>query len=222
MEMSDISLVFSSVEKSIINQENPRINVELMPWIQRVNPNSKRYEERSDILFIGSFIHKPNIDSLMWFVKNIFPLVKNRIEGIKLIVVGSNPTAEVLDLGTNDVVVKGYVPDASPYFENARIMVAPLRYGAGVKGKVLEAMSYGLPVVTTSIGAEGIDLQNRENVFIAEEPHAIAEYIVELYTSKVLWNKISVNSMDHIAKNHSMEYAGSRFATFFKDVMKTQ
>lgn len=222
MEVSDISLVFSSVEKSIINQENPRIHIELMPWIQKINPNNKGYEKRSDILFIGSFIHKPNIDSLVWFVKSIFPLVKNEIKDIKLIVVGSNPTAEILDLGTNDVVVKGYVPDASPYFENTRIMVAPLRYGAGVKGKVLEAMSYGLPVVTTSIGAEGIELQNRENVFIAEEPRAIAECIVELYTSKVMWNKISVNSMDYIIKNHSMEYARNSFATFFGDVVKTQ
>jgi GT2 family glycosyltransferase len=217
MEKSDVSLVFSSFEKSIVENENPRVNIELMPWIQELNCSNKRYENRIDILFIGGFTHKPNVDSLLWFVKSIFPLIRSKIKGIRLVVVGSNPTKEIFDLGTDDIVVKGYVPDASPYFENSRVMVAPLRYGAGVKGKVLEAMSYGLPVVTTPIGAEGIDLHNGQNGFIAEEPYVIAKYVIELYTSKSLWEEMSVNSTNHIAKNYSLEYARKSFTAYFGD-----
>jgi glycosyltransferase involved in cell wall biosynthesis len=115
-------------------------------------------------------------------------------------------------------MVKGYATDVSPFFENARVMVAPLRYGAGVKGKILEAMSHGLPVVTTPIGAEGINLRNGHDVFIAEEPHVVAEYVIALYTSKSLWEKISLNSTDYIEKNHSLQNARNSFTAYFGDV----
>jgi glycosyltransferase involved in cell wall biosynthesis len=107
--------------------------------------------------------------------------------------VGSHITETVKSLASRDVVAVGYVPDLMPYLEGCRVFVAPLRYGAGIKGKIAQSMGFGLPVVTTSIGAEGMNLIDGEHVLIADSPAAFASAVVRLYTNDLLWEEMSQN-----------------------------
>ena len=126
-------------------------------------------------------------------------------------IVGSNPTTEVTSLQSDDIVVTGFVKDVSPYFDNCRVFVAPLRFGAGMKGKITQCMSLGLPLVTTTIGAEGIGLVNGINALIADDPREFAESVLKLYSDEQLWNSFSKSSIRHIRENYSVEVIRKKF-----------
>ena len=116
---------------------------------------------------------------------------------------GSHPTQEILALAKEDLQVTGYVPDLDPLFAKSRVFVAPLRYGAGVKGKIITSMVEGLPVVTTTIGNEGLNLADGREGFIADDPEAFAAQTVELYTNQALWERMVTNANDFIQRNYS-------------------
>lgn len=109
--------------------------------------------------------------------------------------------------GKDGIKVLGYVKDLSDLFENIRISVAPLRYGAGVKGKIVTSLSYGVPCVATSIAAEGMGLKDGENILIADSPSQFAESILRLYNSPNLWENLSTNGLDFVKQNFSIETA---------------
>jgi glycosyltransferase involved in cell wall biosynthesis len=175
----------------------------------------KSFNERKDIMFIGSFLHQPNEDAVLYFVKEVFPLIKKKIPDVKFFVVGSDPLDSILKLDSETIKVTGYVKDVLPYFENCRVFVAPLRYGAGMKGKIGQSMAYGLPVVTTTIGAEGIGLKNDVNALIADEPEEFADSVIRLYTDEELWEGISMNAIEHIERNYSKEAIGRKISEVF-------
>jgi glycosyltransferase involved in cell wall biosynthesis len=151
----------------------------------------------------------------LWFAREVFPLVKKEIRDIKFIVMGSNPTPKVRELQSNEIEVTGYVPDISGYFDNARVFVAPLRYGAGLKGKVLQAMSYGLPVVTTPVGAEGISLTDGEDVLIAKDAADFARKTVNAYVDQALWEKLSHGALRFVEEKVSVDNAEAFFKSLF-------
>jgi GT2 family glycosyltransferase len=189
---SDVTLLFSEVEKEIIRKENPEIATAILSWVQPINGLKKVFKEKKDLVFIGGFAHMPNEDAVEWFVEEIFPLIKNKIHGIRFIVIGSHPTKRVSAMDSKDVLVKGFVKDVGAHFQDSRVFVAPLRYGAGFKGKIVHAMSYGLPVVTTSTGAEGMGLKDGENVLIADNAEDFADKVVALYDDQSAWDNLSV------------------------------
>src|SRR5690606_4514163 len=122
------------------------------------------------------FRHDPNLDGVTWFVNEIWPGVRARHPAARLTVIGSYPTRAVHALGeTAGVTVLGYVPDLEPHLDRAAVAIAPLRFGAGMKGKVTDAMAAGLPVVTTTIGAQGLDLVGGRHAWIADDADAFAE-----------------------------------------------
>ena len=139
---------------------------------------------------------------------------------VKLFIIGSNPSAQILDLGSvENVIITGYIADVSPSFEKARVFVAPLRYGAGYKGKIAHAMSYGLPVVTTSIGAEGMNLSEYENVLIGDTPKEFADKTIAAYKDEDLWNKLSQNSLKYVREICSSQSAIRKFAEIFEQLI---
>ena len=209
-ESSDITFVVSSSEKALLLKENPGLNIAVVSNIHDITKPQKPFSGRKDVLFVGSFGHLPNIDAVAYFVNDIFPLIKRNLPDLHVYIVGSNPTKEVLPLGSSDVTVTGHVKDLTPYFENCKVFVAPLRYGAGVKGKINQSMSYGLPVVTTTIGAEGMALTQGEDILVADEPQKFAESIVLLYNDENLWNKLSRGSIEHVQRNYSSEVTKER------------
>jgi GT2 family glycosyltransferase len=205
MEMSDVTLVVSPVEKEIINNGNPQIWVEIISNILEVKGANTPFSDRKDIMFVGNFIHPPNADAVKWFVKEIFPLVKEKLPGVKFYITGDNPTGEIMALASQDVVVTGFVKDLTIYFEKCRVFVAPLRYGAGVKGKINQSMSYGLPVISTTIGIEGMQLKDGVDILVADTPGEFVDNIVRLYLDEELWNKISSNSIINVQNNFSYD-----------------
>ncbi|MDT7605058.1 MAG: hypothetical protein QOF61_3055, partial [Acidobacteriota bacterium] len=126
----------------------------------------------------------------------------------KLHVVGDNVPPEIAALASADVWVLGYVPDIEPLFASARVMVAPLRFGAGVKGKIGDALAHGLPVVTTSIGAEGMGFSDGVEALISDEPRAFADAVVRAYTDAALWQQLSDSGYAHLARGFTPQIVG--------------
>lgn len=202
----DTTLVVSSFERDIMLKESPLLHVEILSIIHEIYPPTTSFSERKNIMFLGGFDHLPNVDAVKYFVQEIFPGIKREIPDIKFYIVGSNPPKEIISLNSDDTIVTGFVKDLSPYFENCRALVAPLRYGAGVKGKIVEAMAHGLPVVTTTVGTEGMDLTEGENILTADTPEEFARKVVILYNDGILWNKLSDNSLIAIDKKFSYNF----------------
>ncbi|MEM5772526.1 MAG: glycosyltransferase family 4 protein, partial [Candidatus Aenigmatarchaeota archaeon] len=205
MNNADITLVVTEEEKECILKELPNINVKIVPNIHSVSDNVPSYRQRKDIMFIGGFRHYPNVDAVLYFKESIWPIIHQEDENIRFICVGSNPPEEIIKLNSKDIIVTGYVENIDYFFETCRVFVAPLRFGAGMKGKVGQSMSYGLPVVTTSIGAEGLKLNNFKNALITDNAKEFAKYTLELYNNEKLWNELSTNSINHIKLNFSFQ-----------------
>ncbi|HEX4480760.1 MAG TPA: glycosyltransferase, partial [Rudaea sp.] len=156
MRASDVTLVVSAAEKEILSRELPQARIEVVSNVHEIYGRRREFAERRDLVFVGGFQHPPNVDAVLWFVREVFPRVRERLGDITFNVVGSKAPPAILELAHDGVVVHGYVQDIAPFMDGCRLALAPLRYGAGVKGKVNMAMSYGLPVVATSPAAEGM------------------------------------------------------------------
>jgi GT2 family glycosyltransferase/ssDNA-binding Zn-finger/Zn-ribbon topoisomerase 1 len=154
------------------------------------------FEERNDIIFIGS-THTPNIDALYFLYTEIMPIVWKQIPDLRVNIIGSVNTA-ITDINHPNFVFHGYVHCIESFFKSNLIMVAPLRYGAGVKGKIGQAFEYYLPVITSSIGAEGMNLKNKENALIEDSKEGFANAILTLHSNKVLWKTLQSKSEDSL------------------------
>ena len=167
------------------------------------------FAKREGLLFVGGFAHPPNADAVLWFAREIFPAIRKRIPGIRFYVVGSKVTGEIQALGQEEgIVIKGFVSEEElkALYSACKLVVVPLRYGAGVKGKVVEAIYHGAPIVTTSTGAEGIPFV--ESVLeIADEPEAFADRVAELYNDNGRCQELCRRTQDYIKKNFSMDGA---------------
>ena len=141
-------------------------------------------------------------------VKTLFPKIRKQLPDIKLYVIGSNPTQNVIDMCSNvkNIEFLGYVKNIEPYLKKCRLLLAPIRFGAGVKGKITQSMTYGLVVVTTPIGAEGISDKIDDVLSIADNDDQFVEKAVSLYGNKELWTKLSLNSKKHSEENFSPEF----------------
>ena len=217
MRQCEATLFFSGEEVQIVNALDRKIKTVVIPWIQPI-PNGQQqiaFNDREGLLFLGGFSHEPNIDGVFWFYKEILPVIKKTIPKIKIIILGSNMPSEILNLDSDNFKVIGFVEEEKlpDYFNSAKVFLAPLRYGAGFKGKIARAMAFGLPVVTTSIGAEGIGLINRENGMITDDSEEFAKKVIELHKNRDIWDKISKNSLDYVSKNFSAENARNKIAS---------
>ncbi|MEN6520918.1 MAG: glycosyltransferase [Armatimonadota bacterium] len=183
--------VITEQEKQTIGNIIKNVPVEVVPNIHGQVNVEKVFDQTSDLLFVGNFNHPPNADAVRYFCKEIFPTVQKQIPDIKLHVVGGNPPEDIKLLASDNIIVTGYVENLPDYLKMARVSVSPLRYGAGMKGKVGEALAWGLPVVTTSIGAEGMDLTHGHNVLIGDTPDEFASQVVNLYRDRGLWERLS-------------------------------
>jgi GT2 family glycosyltransferase/cytochrome c-type biogenesis protein CcmH/NrfG/glycosyltransferase involved in cell wall biosynthesis len=219
MEKADCTLVVSQAEKKLLETENPQLKtIQFFPMPRDIYGAERGFDCRKNILFIGGFQHTPNVDAVLYFVQEIFPLVKGQVKDMKFIIIGSNAPSLVLELASEDVIITGHVPDISDYFNTCKLSIAPLRYGAGIKGKILTSFSYGLPVVATSIAAEGMGIQDGHDVLVADSVNDFAQKIVALYNNQKLWNHISQNSVQTMNERYSMVAVTERFKTLFNSL----
>lgn len=192
---ADYIITISDIEKEIMTQYvDPKklITISNIHYPKIKKEDTLPFEKREDILFIGS-AHTPNVDAVHYLYNEIMPLVWQKLPEVTVNIIG-NLSDSVSNINHPKFILQGYVPDITAFFSSNKIMVAPLRYGAGVKGKVGQAFEYYLPVVTSSIGAEGMYLTHQENALIEDTKEGFAAAIIELYTSKKLWQKLQNNS----------------------------
>jgi GT2 family glycosyltransferase len=174
--------------------------VVVVPTIHDIEPCAPRaFEDTVGIIFIGGYNHTPNVDAVRWLVRDIMPVVWQRLPDVHVTLLGANPPGVVQELADARVSVPGYVRDVEPYFLGARVFVAPLRYGAGMNGKVGHALAYGVPTVTTSVGAAGFALTDGSDALIADDVATFAQAILGLYEDQPLWSRISARCADPLA-----------------------
>ncbi len=200
----DVSIVHSAVEKSILNELLPSTNVVVFPWTYEVRGEGPAFSERHNLIFLGGYGHPPNQDAAKHFVDDIWTILETRLpEQCRFTAAGSNPTRAVLELAGDRVDVPGFVEDLGSLLFSHRVMVVPLRYGAGVKGKLIAGLAHGLPVVTTSIGAEGLGLVNDQHVLIADTPDEFATAVERLYGDEELWHRLRREGLNWVASTTS-------------------
>lgn len=204
-EESDTTFVVSPTEKEILAPEEFSDKVAVVSNIHSLETCDTGFEERHGLMFIGGFAHPPNEEGIIWFIEYVLPLIRKKIPDIHLTIIGSDPTPRLNALATDAIVVTGYLEDVSDTFNASRVFVSPLLHGAGVKGKIGQSFSYGLPVVTTTIGAEGMQLTDGHNALISDSETEFANKVVELYTDKFLWQKISTNCRQIIREQFSTD-----------------
>lgn len=199
----DIIGIHSPVERDIILKELPDAHVEVIPLpVNDIEASQTTYEKRTGLLFVGG-THPPNVDALRYFIQQILPPLSIEIPGIRLTVAGEVSHHELKGLDLSLVDFTGYVSDLRPLFEKALVYVAPLRFGAGIKGKIIEAANYGIPVVTTSVGAEGIGLVDKESIMIADTHTDFALAVSELHSNRQLWESIRDKAREFVTCNFS-------------------
>jgi GT2 family glycosyltransferase len=202
---SDLVWCASAEDKEVMMREVPERQIALVPTIHELRESGKTFAAREDLLFIGNLAHRPNEDAVLFFMKEVYPQIRELLPNVRLDIIGDNPSPAIAAYDSDDARVRGYVPDVEPYLRERRVFVAPLRFGAGIKGKVGEAMAHGIPVVTTSIGAEGFGLTHRLDVMIADDPQFFANAVAELYSQQELWETIARNALIRIQENFTPE-----------------
>ncbi len=188
---TDVTFVVSDVERALLGELVPSARVEVLSNVHHADGSVAVPEGRSGVLFVGSFDHLPNRDAARWLATEIMPLVRRRRPDAVAQIVGSNPPQEVFDLERDGVVVRGWVQHLDGAYREARAVVAPLRFGAGVKGKLGESLGYGVPVVATPLAAEGMHLTHGRDVLVGGTAEELAEEIVTLLDDDKLWQRLS-------------------------------
>jgi len=206
---SDVTLVVSPIEQALLASLAPQAQVLVLSNIHDPMPEGRPFAAREGLVFIGGFQHPPNADAVLWYAREVLPRLREQLPGVPTYIVGSNVPGTLKALAADDFVVTGYVKDVAPFFTGCRVSISPLRYGAGVKGKVNLAMSYGLPVVATSPSIEGMYLTPGEDVLVADEAQAFAEAIVQVYRDEALWQRLSGGGRDNIRTHFSRDVARS-------------
>ncbi len=212
----DVTLVVSPVEQELLAREAPGRRVEVLSNIHEVAGRRREYQQRKDIWFVGGFQHEPNVDAVLWFAAEIWPRVRTQLPDLKFHIVGSKITADVEALAGNGIEVHGFVEDIHPFLDGCRISVAPLRYGAGVKGKVNQSMAYGQPVVATPIAVEGMEIEAGSEALVSADPQQFADEIVRLYRNPELWLKLTDAGLANIQAHFSFAAASSALERILK------
>jgi GT2 family glycosyltransferase/glycosyltransferase involved in cell wall biosynthesis len=207
MQNSDVTLVVSPVEKNLLAQELPDVKVEILSNIHEPVEHTQAIDQRHHLLFVGGFQHLPNVDAVLWFVTEVWPIVHAAAPEMRVQIVGSQMPAKLQNLDVPGVEMLGFVQDLDDLLSRSRISIAPLRYGAGVKGKINQAMAHGLPVVATFMAVEGMNLLHEEHVLVADTPQDFAREILRLYSDETLWNALVINGKDNIRRTFSRDIA---------------
>ena len=214
-EKADVVHVVGSYEQQLLQQELPEKTIRNIPlYIYEDMPKDicKNFVERKDLIFVGGFGHPPNVDAVLWFAKKIFPVIKKEIQDITWHIVGGKVPDEIQKLNGDDIIIHGFVSDEQleTLYRECRLAVVPLRVGAGVKGKVVEAAYYQIPLVTTSIGGEGIS--HEFDAFVMEDDaDKMADLILNLYQDYDRLKKMSDDGIKLIQKYYTLDSAERTF-----------
>lgn len=209
MAGSDITVLVSDAERAQLQVDAPAVRVELISNLHEVAGAGAPWSARRDLVFVGGFRHPPNVDAMQWFIGDVFARIRAQLPEVRFHCIGADvpPVVQALAARQPGVEIHGFVPVVTPYMDEVRIAVAPLRFGAGVKGKVNLSMAHGQPVVATTCAVEGMHLRDGDDVLIADDADAFAAAVVRLYRDEALWQRLSVAGLRNVQQHFSLDAA---------------
>jgi glycosyltransferase involved in cell wall biosynthesis len=222
---ADATIVLTDHEADIVRLEAPSALIHVIPLVPdpdelcRAAPFSAApFSARSGVIFVGTYQHAPNADAVTYFVRSIWPLVRQRVPTAVFRIVGSGMTPQVQALAGNGVEVVGFVDELDAVLDQCRVSVVPLRYGAGMKGKILTSLRAGLPTVSSSIGIEGFALTPGEEILVEDDPYMFADAVIRLYTDEAMWTRLSQKELEFTRKNFSFDRSRDLFHRLLSDI----
>lgn len=220
MEASDATILLSTAEYDLVGKIAPQVKRAHISIVREVPGRSKGSEGRSGCMFVGGFKHRPNIDAVHYLCGEIWPEVRKRSPESTLYIIGADAPQDVVELHDprNGVHFKGFEKSLDFYYENMRINLAPLRVGAGVKGKVVASLAVGLPTIGTPIAVEGMGLEDGIDALVADTPSAFADAVVRLNDDDALWESLSRRSVEAAKARFSVTAAEDRLKELLKDL----
>ncbi|GFO68110.1 glycosyl transferase family 1 [Geomonas limicola] len=219
----DKSLVVSELDRVLLRLMCPGLDVSVIPngVDARMFSPLPRTGRQLNLIFVGLMDYGPNADAVLYFHREIYPLIKKRFPELGFLVVGCDPPPEVRELsGRGEVLVTGRVEDLRTYYQQAQVAVIPLRSGGGTRLKIIEAMSTGTPVVSTSVGCEGLEVTDGENILIADAPEEFAEKVVHLLENEEAWLRQSGQARKLVEKNYDWEQITGTLHKVYQAVLR--
>lgn len=207
MRACDLTWVVSESERALLAELVPDVRVDVLSNVHEVVGNRRSFDARHGLWFVGGFQHTPNVDAMLWFCGEIWPRIAAALPDARFHIVGSKMPAEIRSLAGPRVVVHGHVDSLDEFLDGCRVSVAPLRYGAGVKGKINTAMAHGQPVVATPMAVEGMHLVDGDSVLVAETAADFADAVVRLYGDRALWERLSAGGLANVRAHFSFDAA---------------
>ncbi len=212
----------SDIDAAVFAQHCPKDAIEIIPNgvdITHYQPDFAA-EAPAHLIYIGSMDWYPNEDAVAFFADEVLPSIQSKVPNVQFSIVGGNPSGRVQKLAERDgVVVTGRVPEIKPYFAEATVFVVPLRIGSGTRLKILEALAMGKAIVSTSVGAEGLDLKNGKEIFIADEPDAFADAVTRLLTDEQLRRRIGENGRARVEQDYDWRRIGEKLHILYTQIL---
>lgn len=221
-EAADGVIAITEADKAILAGAAPALKVETFPNVHSLGKAPQPFEVRRDIVFVGTFSHQPNVAAIRVFCADTWPLIADRLPDARLFIVGTNQLDVISSLADDRVIVTGWVPHTAPYLARCRVSIAPLIYGSGMKGMVGEAMAGGLPVVSSSIAAEGMGLVDGVDALIADSPADFADAVVRLYQDQELWMALSMAGLAKAQREWSPAAVAERLSHVLFDGLREE
>jgi glycosyltransferase involved in cell wall biosynthesis len=182
---------------------------------------SPQAEEQNSLVFLGNYLHYPNADAVIYFHEEIWPRLKKVLPELRFYVVGQSPPPEITRLASDkSIIVTGTVDDVTPYLRRGKIFICPVRLGGGFRGKILEAMAIGRPVVSTRLGAEGIPASDGKNIVLADNPDDFVKGITDLLTNAQLYRSIQENARQLMEERYAWDKGVARLEAVLEDIRR--